>query len=228
MPKWQCVECGYFIREANRPPDLCPSCSLRCSFTDVTCYRPECGGPLNPDPVVMKSVTSKGVTPPLRPSPAAKEEIREEEILYGEKARIATLFHGMSEEEIQKVLSIGEAMICEPGTVLFSENDDATTMYFVESGRVAIQVKEGGKEKTIYTATKGDVLGWSTVVLPYQRTAAAVVVEKAKIIAINTTKFQNFCDQNAATCYRVAQNFSRAAIARLRFAKSQEIGKIYG
>jgi len=204
MPKWQCVECGYFVQEANRPPDVCPSCSLRCSFTDVTCYRPEC------------------------PSLAAKEETPEAEVVYGEKARMATLFHGVPEKEVQKILSIGEKMVCEPGTILFRAEDDATTMYFIESGRVAVQVKEGETEKTVYTASEGDVLGWSTVVLPYQRTATAVVAEKAKVVAIDTNKFQNFCDKNAAMCYRVAQNLNRAVIARLRFAKAAGVEEVYG
>jgi len=221
MPKWQCVECGYFVQEANRPPDVCPSCSLRCSFTDVTCYRPECGGPVNPDPVVMKTVTSKGITPPLRPS-MEKAESTEADIVYGEKARMATLFHGVPEKEMQKILSIGEAMVCEPGTVLFRAEDDATQMYFIQSGRVAVRVT------TVYTASEGDVLGWSTVVLPYQRTATAVVVEKAKIIAIDTNKFQDFCDKHAAMCYQVAQNLNRAVIARLRFAKAAGVQEVYG
>lgn len=228
MPKWQCVECGYYVQEANRPPDVCPSCSLRCSFTDVTCYRPECGGPVNPDPAVMKTITSKVVTPPLRPSLLAKEEAAETEVVYGEKARMATLFHGLSDKEIQQILSIGEAMVCEPGTVLFREQDDALTIYFIESGRVAVRVKEGKTEKTVYTASEGDVLGWSTVVLPYQRTATAVVVERAKVVGIDTNKFQNFCDKNAAMCYRVAQNLNRAVIARLRFAKSAGVEEVYG
>jgi rubredoxin len=107
MPKWQCVECGYYVQEANRPPDVCPSCSLRCSFTDVTCYRPECGGPVNPDPAVMKTITSKGVTPPLRPSLMAKEEAPAEEIVYGEKARMATLFHGLSDKKYSRYSALG-------------------------------------------------------------------------------------------------------------------------
>jgi len=228
MPKWQCIECGYFVQEANRPPDVCPSCSLRCSFTDVTCYRPECGGPVNPDPAVMKTLTSKGVTPPLRPSLVEKEEAPETDVVYGEKARMATLFHGVDEETLQKILSIGEKMVCEPGTVLFRAEDEATTMYFIQSGRVAVRVKEGKTEKTVYTASEGDVLGWSTVVLPYQRTATAVVVERAKVVAIDTAKFQNFCDKNAAMCYRVAQNLNRAVIARLRFAKASRVEEVYG
>jgi rubredoxin len=228
MPKWQCVECGYFVQEANRPPDVCPSCSLRCSFTDVTCYRPECGGPINPDPAVMKTLTSKSVTPPLRPSLVEKEEAPETPVVYGEKARMATLFHGVGEEVMQKILGIGETMVCEPGTVLFRVDDNATTMYFIQSGRVAIRVKEGKAEKTVYTASAGDVLGWSTVVLPYQRTATAVVVEKAKVVAIDTNKFQSFCEKNPATCYQVVQNLNRAVIARLRFAKASGVEEVYG
>jgi CRP-like cAMP-binding protein len=158
----------------------------------------------------------------------AKEEAPAEEIVYGEKARMATLFHGLSDKEIQQILSIGEPMVCEPGTVLFRAEDEATTIYFIESGRVAIRVKEGKAEKTVYTASKGDVLGWSTVVLPYQRTATAVVVERAKVVAINTNKFQDFCDKNAAMCYRVAQNVNRAVIARLRFAKAAGVEEVYG
>jgi CRP-like cAMP-binding protein len=177
----------------------------------------------------MKTITSKVITPPLRPSLMAKEEApEEEEVVYGEKARMATLFHGLSDKEIQQILSIGEVMVCEPGTVLFKEQDDALTIYFIESGRVAVRIKEGKMEKTVYTASEGDVLGWSTVVLPYQRTATAVVVERAKIVAIDTNKFQDFCDKNAAMCYQVAQNLNRAVIARLRFAKAAGLEEVYG
>jgi len=71
-------------------------------------------------------------------------------------------------------------------------------------------------------------MSWWLVVLPYQRTATDVVVEKAKVIDIDTDKFQRFCDENAALCYRVAQNVNRAVIARLRFAKAREIEQVYG
>jgi CRP-like cAMP-binding protein len=158
----------------------------------------------------------------------AKEETPEADVVYGEKARMATLFHGVAEEAINKILSLGEKMVCEPGTVLFRADDDATTMYFIESGRVAVRIKEGKTEKTVYTASEDDVLGWSTVVLPYQRTATAVVVEKAKVVAIDTNKFQDFCDKNTAMCYKVAQNISRAVIARMRFAKAAGVEEVYG
>jgi len=49
---WKCTLCGYVLRE-KEPPEVCPSCSEKCAFTDVTCYTPDCGGPENPDPKLL-------------------------------------------------------------------------------------------------------------------------------------------------------------------------------
>ena len=41
---WKCDGCGLTITAATLP-DACPSCGEKCSFRNVTCYIPECGGP---------------------------------------------------------------------------------------------------------------------------------------------------------------------------------------
>jgi len=43
MTYWMCEKCSFVI-EAPKPPDPCPSCNVKCVFSDVTCYTPECGG----------------------------------------------------------------------------------------------------------------------------------------------------------------------------------------
>jgi len=50
---WKCSECGYVLQAASAPEE-CPSCKQKCAFTDATCYTPECGGPGNPDPQLLK------------------------------------------------------------------------------------------------------------------------------------------------------------------------------
>jgi rubrerythrin len=40
---WKCRECRLLITAAS-PPEVCPSCRVKCHFADVTCYAPECGG----------------------------------------------------------------------------------------------------------------------------------------------------------------------------------------
>jgi rubredoxin len=49
MTQWQCSNCGYTF-SAETLPDRCLSCKETCTFNDVTCYIPECGGPGNIDP----------------------------------------------------------------------------------------------------------------------------------------------------------------------------------
>ena len=49
MIKWSCSNCGY-VFDAESVPERCPSCNEACTFRDVTCYTPECGGPGNIDP----------------------------------------------------------------------------------------------------------------------------------------------------------------------------------
>jgi rubredoxin len=49
MTQWKCSNCGYMFG-ADALPDRCPSCKQACTFSDVTCYIPECGGPQNADP----------------------------------------------------------------------------------------------------------------------------------------------------------------------------------
>ena len=46
---YKCGNCGY-LHTAVSPPDICPSCKQKCEFKNVTCYKPECGGPGNIDP----------------------------------------------------------------------------------------------------------------------------------------------------------------------------------
>ena len=53
MPYWMCELCGHCLN-AWRPPVECPHCCQVCSFRDVTCYRPECGGEQNVDPLLPK------------------------------------------------------------------------------------------------------------------------------------------------------------------------------
>lgn len=49
---WKCSSCGYTLQDAT-PPETCPGCRQTCSFTDVTCYTPECGGTGAIDPRLM-------------------------------------------------------------------------------------------------------------------------------------------------------------------------------
>jgi rubredoxin len=41
LTEWKCSDCGYSMT-GDAPPEVCPSCSHKCEFIDVTCYIPDC------------------------------------------------------------------------------------------------------------------------------------------------------------------------------------------
>jgi rubredoxin len=53
MTQWKCSNCAYTFG-ADTVPERCPSCKQACTFSDVTCYVPDCGGPGNIDPRLME------------------------------------------------------------------------------------------------------------------------------------------------------------------------------
>jgi rubredoxin len=57
---WMCSECENIFQDET-PPATCPGCTKKCTFVDVTCYIPECGGPNNVDVrlVAVKSAEAK-------------------------------------------------------------------------------------------------------------------------------------------------------------------------
>jgi rubredoxin len=45
---WMCSECENVFQSAA-VPEICPGCQKKCTFVDVSCYIPECGGLQNMD-----------------------------------------------------------------------------------------------------------------------------------------------------------------------------------
>ena len=41
-PYWKCSNCGNTI-QIGKAPEVCPACSQKCQFLNVTCYQPDCG-----------------------------------------------------------------------------------------------------------------------------------------------------------------------------------------
>lgn len=229
MTKWQCVECGYFL-EGEKPPEKCPGCKLPCAYTDVTCYRPECGGPVNPDPMIMGQITQRiGLKAPLRPgqpqtAATSTGKTTEGKLVYAEQVKKDILFQGLDEEEVKQILSVGVEKYYRKDSVLFNEGDEAE-IYIIHDGKLAIR-GEGGE--TLYTASKEDVLGWSTLILPYMRTASAIALLPSRVVIINSVKLNDFCEEHPNIGYKLNRNVGRLLGTRMRTSKAMSVDEIYG
>lgn len=69
---WKCNACGYLVQQevGKEFPKPCPACNTYCTFTNVTCYKPDCGGPQsgNIDPSLTSTpvwmFTTVSILPP--------------------------------------------------------------------------------------------------------------------------------------------------------------------
>ncbi len=210
MTHWMCTTCGYYL-QGSAPPNRCPSCSQICVFNDITCYRPECGGEQNIDPLLVGSTLSiiKGDSEhaaQTKFSPPSSEAIPTVEILKG-----------LSGPQKQQLRKLGHIENYDPNDVIFREGTEAKKFYLVEEGQVAVQSLVGkGVSFPISVIYPGQAFGWSALVAPYQYTATVVALTKARVIAIEQEAIQALIKADPALGLLIMQNVASIVSSRLR------------
>lgn len=76
------------------------------------------------------------------------------------------------------------------GSHLFHENDLSKELYILQSGRVRIYRKLGGREVELASLTKGAVIGEMALIDGKPRSASAVACEESSAIMIDAQSFQ--------------------------------------
>jgi CRP-like cAMP-binding protein/rubredoxin len=208
MTHWMCTACGYYL-QALTPPERCPSCSQACVFNDITCYRPECGGEQNIDPLLVGSTLQslKGSPgTPIKPAAPPAESSRQVEILSS-----------LNEQERQKLKSLGRTEQYEPKMVIFSEGTEARKFYLLEEGQVSVESQlSRGMRFPISVVSPGQAFGWSAIVSPYQYTATVVAITRIRVIAIGKEMMLEMMRANPALGLTIMEKVASIIASRLR------------
>ncbi len=223
MPHWMCTACGFLVSEEDPPRD-CDGCNRTVTFNDVTCYRAECGGEENVDPLLvgatLRAIGRKGG--PLgeavsRPPPELPEHIE-----------AVAIFRGLSEEQISKVMALSEKETLPSGTTVFHQGDEARTLYIVDSGRVAINTSiQDGKWAPVCIVSSGGVFGWSCLVPPYQLTASATTFAETAVTRFDASALKELFSREPAIGYVMIQNVGELISSRLKNARLELIGVVF-
>jgi CRP/FNR family cyclic AMP-dependent transcriptional regulator len=235
MAHWMCTTCGYYL-QSSAPPNRCPSCEQICAFSDVTCYRPECGGEQNIDPLVVGStlrILKGGPEPtskPKPPSPSSKT-IPLVEILTGhhvnDKEDLEQLsfwaisqleiLRGLSKEQRRQVKGLGRTEHYGPDAVIFTEGTEARKFYLVEEGRVAVESQVArGMRFPLSIVYPGQAFGWSALVLPYMYTATVIALSETRVIAIEKEALLAEMQAEPSLGFIIMQNVACIVASRLR------------
>ena len=208
MAYWACTNCGYQI-QATSPPEHCPGCEQSCIFNNVTCYRPECGGEQNIDPLLVGSVhkATQQATPQISPSPGLTMEALPPVYIFG----------NLTEEQRQRVIRLGHIETYEANAVICCQGSEAHKFYLVEEGQVAVECEfPNGTRRSITTVLSGGAFGWSALVRPYQLTATVVALSRSRVLAIERDALLTQMRSDPRMGLIIMQDIASVIASRLR------------
>ncbi len=137
-------------------------------------------------------------------------------------------FAGIDREHVLPFVGCARNLKWEPGSYVFREGEEATEVYLVREGRIAVELaRPGGEAIVIETLDAGDVLGWSWLLPPYRWHFDARVVEPGRAISLDGACLRRKADADPAFGYLLMRRMCDV-IARRLVASSMQILDVYG
>jgi len=140
-----------------------------------------------------------------------------------ERLRQVGIFQGINDDELE-LIAKGVVRVQEfpAGAVIFTENDESTRMYVVESGRVNLDIEAVPETRLQVASLKGnEVFGWETLVPPYRYTSTAKAMAEAKVIVLDGDVMRKLCETHPDICARVMERVVRIAADQLAATRQQ-------
>ncbi len=95
------------------------------------------------------------------------------------------LFSGVQQELLEPIVDQSSVQSLQRGDMLFSEGDEASDLYIVLEGRVAIANRSfDGRESVVALMESGDLFGEMPLFRPDGRSADARVLENSSVVVI--------------------------------------------
>ena len=132
-------------------------------------------------------------------------------------------FEKLSEEHLQKFVSIAALMRWNENTIIFREGSKDQFLYLILSGRVALDIGVPTKGKvTILTLGENDVFGWSAVIPVVEiKTASARTIRETQAIAFDAAALRDLCDKDHELGYQVYRRLTNVVAGRLSATRMQ-------
>lgn len=127
------------------------------------------------------------------------------------------LFKDMSPGEMEKISAIARMSSYAPGDELFTQGDEAHSLYVIKYGSVRIQQKsaDGDGVDVAHLAT-GSHFGEMAFVDGEKRSATVSVLEKTEIVTLDFDELRKVLDQNPTIAVKFYKSLCHFLCGRLR------------
>ncbi len=103
----------------------------------------------------------------------------------------------LGEPYARQLASIAKLQEYPEGTVLFAQGQDFPWLYLLIRGEVRLEIKEAtGEPVPVYTATPGDLMGWSPMLGRRAMTATARSITPCRVAVFDANQVQEMCGKD--------------------------------
>jgi CRP/FNR family transcriptional regulator, cyclic AMP receptor protein len=107
---------------------------------------------------------------------------------------------------------------------LFDESSRADRFWMIDAGQVTLDASVPGEGRVIIeTLGRGDVIGLSWMLAPYQRRFGAVATQPTQAFVFDARAVRAACDADSLLGYELSRRFSAVVVRRLQATRARLI-----
>jgi small-conductance mechanosensitive channel/CRP-like cAMP-binding protein len=113
-----------------------------------------------------------------------------------ERLSAVDVFAPLSADEILMLARAAVSHIFAPGETVIRAGDPGSSMFVVHNGRVAVQINDKGRLRTVATLNEGDFFGEMALFTGEPRTANVVALEETEVLEIGHKAMKGIFETN--------------------------------
>ncbi|MBL4849051.1 MAG: Crp/Fnr family transcriptional regulator [Planctomycetes bacterium] len=128
------------------------------------------------------------------------------------------VFTGLSDEQLTRVLAIGETCSFEENCVIVEEDKQGVDCFFVLDGRVDIEIRSpfGSATQKIATIKRGEMFGELSLVDGFLRSATARTSDAVEALQFTNAKLEELMEDDPRIGFTIMRNLANVLSSRIR------------
>jgi CRP-like cAMP-binding protein len=136
-------------------------------------------------------------------------------------------FSELNDKQIKQIETISKQLTVNATEYLFRQGAKDDYIYILLHGQVAIEMMVPGQDPIIvHQAQPNEIIGWSSVTpIARQRTASARAIKTCNLLAIDSVKLRELCDEDHDLGYFLMRRLANIIATHLLLTRLQLIEK---